>query len=668
MKTSSSLLFFLFFSFSVSAQKEANIWYFGKDNLGLDFNNGDPVVLTDGKLGNTEGSAVISDEEGNLLFYTDGETVWNKNHDTLLNGSNLSGHKSAAQPALIIPQPGSSDKYYIFTTDFLASNGFRYSIVDMDLDNGLGGITTKNVILFSSSTEKITAARHVNNTDIWVIAHERNSDSFYSYRVSNAGIDPVPVISHSGSIHLLPTGYMKTSPQGNRLALALSDTVEIFDFDQSNGVVSDPISILVSGTTYGVEFSPDGSKVYFTFNQWNGSVRQNQVYQIDLAAGEEAEIKNSRISVYNETEMLTISSMQLGPDGKIYVSTFGNHYLDIIETPDHAGIGCNYIDSALYLHGKITRYGLPNFLPSFLKKEFTSEANFEDDSTYFLIANTDNISSALWDFGDPSASSNTSDQLNPSHYYDNPGVYDVNLTVTYLNWVSRTIQNTVIIDPAPQLYLGSDTSICNGDQLSLNLLANGASYVWNDGSVDLDFAITSADTFWVEATLGECKQKDSIIITYELAPTPFLGEDTSLCIGDTLRLNAFQNNSSFLWNDGTIDSFLDVFSSGSYYVEATNKCGTGSADVNISFISCCDPFIPNLLTANNDGHNEKLVISCIEDRGWKLELSNRWGEIVYSDNDYQNNFDASEFEEGIYFYSLSKEGRDAYKGCIQIVK
>jgi len=66
------------------SQKEANIWYFG-ENAGLDFNSGVPVALLDGQLNTREGCATISDKNGNLLFYTDGITVWNRSHKIMQN-------------------------------------------------------------------------------------------------------------------------------------------------------------------------------------------------------------------------------------------------------------------------------------------------------------------------------------------------------------------------------------------------------------------------------------------------------------------------------------------------------------------------------------------------------------------------------------------------------
>ena len=115
-----NLLIVSFFIFlNCYAQKQANIWYFG-ENAGIDFNFSPPQALTDGQLNTLEGCSSFADANGDLLFYSDGITVYNKNH-TIMNytdgtlGNNLLGDPSATQSGMIIPKPLSNDIYYLFT-------------------------------------------------------------------------------------------------------------------------------------------------------------------------------------------------------------------------------------------------------------------------------------------------------------------------------------------------------------------------------------------------------------------------------------------------------------------------------------------------------------------------------------------------------------------------
>ena len=178
------LFFFSFFCLNGYSQNEANIWYFGQF-AGLDFSNGIPVALSNGAMNQAEGCATISDSDGNLLFYTDGVSIWNQNHVIMPNGTGLMGGTSASQSAIIVPKPNDPNIYYVFTVPAeIGTLGLRYSEVDMTLDGGLGNVTTiENVFLISPTEEKVTAVRHSNNTDIWVVTHLWDSDNFYAYLV-----------------------------------------------------------------------------------------------------------------------------------------------------------------------------------------------------------------------------------------------------------------------------------------------------------------------------------------------------------------------------------------------------------------------------------------------------------------------------------------------------
>jgi len=165
-----------------SQENNANIWYFG-ENAGVNFNTGIPLSLTDGALNTWEGCASICNQEGELLFYTDGQTVYNRNHQIMPNGTGLLGDYSASQSSIIIPKPDLSPNnniYYIFTVDRWQDdfvNGLRYSIVDMTLDGGLGDITSdKNILLHDKVAEKITAIHHSNNQDVWILTHDWGSN------------------------------------------------------------------------------------------------------------------------------------------------------------------------------------------------------------------------------------------------------------------------------------------------------------------------------------------------------------------------------------------------------------------------------------------------------------------------------------------------------------
>ena len=137
-------LIVLFVCANVFGQKQANVWYFG-DAAGVDFNGSTPVPLTDGQMYTNEGCSTISDEDGNLLFYTDGDTIWSKNHAVMQNGTGLKGSTTSTQSSIIVSNPVKDSIYYVFTVDGSGSglfDGVNYSEVNINANGGLGQVTT----------------------------------------------------------------------------------------------------------------------------------------------------------------------------------------------------------------------------------------------------------------------------------------------------------------------------------------------------------------------------------------------------------------------------------------------------------------------------------------------------------------------------------------------
>ena len=256
------------------AQQEASNWYFG-NNAGIKFNaNGTVTALTDGQLSTGEGCASLSDINGNLLFYTDGVTVYNRNHAVMLNGTGLMGNTSTSQSATIVPKPGTINIFYIFTLDYQANaNGCRYSIVDMNLDGGLGGVTNeKNILIYTPSNEKLTVTKHANGIDYWIVTHAWNSNSFYSHLLTASGLSAAPVVSSVGTVigtnPEYTWGCMKISPDGTKLAIANSLTnCQLFDYNNGTGSVSNPLTLYFTNGTYGVEFSPNSAILYVSVSE-----------------------------------------------------------------------------------------------------------------------------------------------------------------------------------------------------------------------------------------------------------------------------------------------------------------------------------------------------------------------------------------------------------------
>lgn len=350
---------------------EGNVWYFG-EKAGLSFNSGTPVALTGSQLITQEGCASICDPNGNLLFYTNGITVWNRNHQAMPNGFGLLGDDSSTQSGVIVPKPGSPNIYYVFTVD-LGSVGLAYSEVDMTLAGGLGDVvaTAKNILLVNSTTEKLTAVGNAAGDGYWVIVHGGGNNRFIAYAVTAAGVDiNNPVINEVGSNHNSLIGYMKISSNGKKLVAAvMSDNfAEVFDFNNATGTISNPIKVTLT-QPYGVEFSPDNNKLYVA------SLCPGTVYQFDLNAGDATAVANSQINVGTSGTSCG-GALQLAPDGKIYACRYQASSLSVINNPNVLGAGCGFADIGVSLaSGTLSRIGLPTFVQSFFFTDPCAETN-----------------------------------------------------------------------------------------------------------------------------------------------------------------------------------------------------------------------------------------------------------------------------------------------------
>lgn len=369
MKKTITLLFVSgFISLSI-AQKEADKWFFGT-GAGLDFSSGSPVPINS-TMYTSEGTAVMSDATGKLRFYTDGVTVYDSTKTAMSNGSGLMGDISSTQSSLIVPSPVSGSQYYLFTTGADGTGDFRYSIVDMTLNGGLGDVMTsdKNILLTDSITEKIAAIRDGGN-GLWIVTHKWGTDQFFAYHLTTSGILP-PVISSVGTVHNTSViqnayGQLKFNNCGTRIACAVGyqDIVELFDFNIATGVVSNPMNINMSDNVYGVEFSPSGNFLYVT--SYFSSAKLSQ-FNISLATLPLILASKTPLSATDD-----LYGLQLGPDGKIYVArSFATPYLGVISNPDIAGSGCNYSDLGLDLDpsfmGVNGALALPAFMQTYLK-------------------------------------------------------------------------------------------------------------------------------------------------------------------------------------------------------------------------------------------------------------------------------------------------------------
>ena len=563
-----TLLIFLCFG-HVWAQKEGNVWYFG-EKAGVDFNTGAPVGITDGAMATLEGCAAISDEFGKILFYTDGISVYNRLHKKMPNGTGLAGDPSSTQSGIIVPKPGSSTIYYIFTVDKEAGpGGLQYSVVDLNKDGGNGDVISANNLLKAPVSEKLTAVLDANLIDIWVIAHDWESNNYLTYHVTANGVDPTPIKS-PGSIYMggdkySSIGYLKVAPGGNKLACVvdlLPGNGEICDFNNSNGKVSNPIRINKLDNPYGLEFSPDNSKLYIS------CYSSKQVLQYDLSLKDSAKIQASRTIV--RSSINAIGALQLGPDGKIYLSLNGSPYLGVITYPNKVGTACNYVDNAVPLKGRSCDAGLPTFIQSYFKPlvDFGYDNSCLDIPVHFTGHSNVIPEEWYWDFGDPATGvKNTSKLQNPTHAFSSPGKYTVNLVVT-IKGKMDTARHIVRIAATPKVELGNDRVACANQPVMLDAGNPGFKYRWSTGDTTRVIYTILSGKYWVEVSNGDCIQSDTVRLTFVGVETFSLGNDTIVCAGVVLKKGKRIPGATMLWSTGDTTPVIKITKTGMYWLKA----------------------------------------------------------------------------------------------------
>ncbi|AGC78149.1 T9SS type B sorting domain-containing protein [Nonlabens dokdonensis] len=477
------LLTFLFIPILTFAQLEAAWWFFG-DNASVDFNSGAPMAAPAGSLATAEGCSAISDECGILQMYSDGTTVWDRNGNPMPNGTGLSGNSSSAQSAIIIPDLGASDRYFVITISQFA--GLNYSIVDMSLRAGLGDVVPgrRDILIQQNTQEKVTATLSDDGTFYWILTFE--DGGVYSAYPAAGGI----ILSSRGVDSTLPPtstltddrGYIRLSPDGSKVAntsVTPAGTAYLAEFNNATGIVSNPIALTTSNNAianfYGAEFSPNSELIYLNANSSpNGNGCNNAVnreilqYNINSGGG-----WNSTPFVFaaNGAQNSERGALQLGIDGKIYHARACQPWLGVVRSPDAVGAAAGYTDDGLALNNN-SREGLPPFITSFFEPSFSSfeamsgggggtsrnQVNFCDQTPIQFEASTSDFcvtTTVSWNFGDGSPLVTT---VNPIHTFPGPGVYTVTLTARnggfrFIASSDITIYANPIANPVADVFL-----------------------------------------------------------------------------------------------------------------------------------------------------------------------------------------------------------------------
>jgi len=586
------LLMFLCLPIMLYGQGEQDIWYVGQ-NSGIDFTGDEATAISGGMMTAPGGGATMSDAFGNLLLYTDGITVWNKNHQVMFNGTGLQGNPNTSQTVIVVPRPLHRDRYFIFTTDAREDNtpnALRYSEVDMSLQGGLGAVISKNNLLLEDVSEKITAIFHENNQDFWLYTHTWNTNDFYAYQITAEGIIAPPVISTIGSVY---SGAI-TSGRGSfraldqyyfsRVVVTLPDLgiFDKFDLEPKTGKIYnyEELSSIYEKAAF-AEISSAGTRMYTT------SINGKELYEYDING-------NSAGGIINSCRLLatgdSLGDLRMGSDGLMYVLSSINHTLNSIDytfdefyDSPYYGRLATYNEDVIAFNTDIKTIGLPNTIARYGHSSGINYTNFcYGDSIPFTPLFPNSIDSVHWSFDDPaSGSENYSKAMRPVHKFrsiKNPFLVQARV---FARGNEEVLEQYIYF---PGIFsLGNDTTVCFNDNetMVLNPLINNVhSYQWQDGSTNPTYEVTKPGTYWLEviSEYWDCTIRDSIVISSFPKPIADLGNDTTICTGKTLLLEAGNTGSGYQWQDGSTDSTFLVSQPGWYRVTITSPFGCIATD------------------------------------------------------------------------------------------
>jgi gliding motility-associated-like protein len=662
------LILFLLIFFDLAAySQQNNNWYFGAQ-AGLNFSGAVPTTLSNGVMNAPEGCSSISDKSGNLLFYTNGVTVYNRNHQTMLNGTGLLGHVSAFQSCVIVPVPNGDSLFYIFTTDAWENNfanGYRYHVVNMNHDNGKGEVIFKNGALSAPSCERLTAARHANGVDVWVIGNDKSSNIFRSWLITCNGLQTTPVVSTVGipmtQHEEMNFGSMKVSPDGKQLCQTHFPEVDgfipenffqLFEFNNATGILSNPKQITVPAHQYyACEYSPDSKLVYVS------KAGANTVDQFEATLGTTATVINSVISIPADYGFY---GLQLGPDKQIYLAANRSN-LSVISQPNIKGIGCNFLKNQINL-GTYAGINLPssiNDLAANTNILFQVVDSCNGVVQFFGQTTMGGSLQYFWDFGDGV----TSTVQNPLHDFPSPTqVYKVKLKITS-STACGLVEQSINLVPGGAITKADFDFVAKCDsgyvRFANNSVFTGGTpqYDWQFGdnttSTDKDpiHTYTGSGNFIVKlkVSIGQNCLSDSITKTINLQQLNIQVPTTqTIDAGQSVQLFVNGGANHFQWtpttwlNDPMIaNPIATPRASTTYIVTASNDAGCVDIDSVFIKVNPIDGiYVPSGFTPNMDGKNEILRPTI----GLNLTLVNfsiynRWGQKLFETNQNEKGWD-----------------------------
>ena len=499
-------------------------WYFGNNQQGLVFVRPGlqpSVINTPFPLG-AGGSAVASDPvSGEIIFYTDGNTVYDGTDQAL--SSTLNGNTGLNQGVVICQNPANPDQYFIFTID----NGtglLERSVFDLTVYSGgsagfpapaqgdLVGLPANTNLPATPRSPGMIIIPNDTRDGFWLISHESGATT--SYDVTSISSDGTISTTASGNIGAIDNvANLSYNAATNQIAVSPvnpGQPVEILSIDPATGVLSfvtdipgTELSSLGTENIYDTEWSNNGDFLYVSGNFGDA---QDSVAQADMTQAPPT------LTFIQTRNVVRSYGLQMAPDSAIYhlyENNAGQFRLGRINDPDTVASQILYDPAPLGTNDYAGRQ-FPAFLPRInqnLTVDFSYSGECQNAPTLFYPDIQPGADSVRWDFGDGSGSN----QLAPIYTYADAKTFDVNLTA-FLNGDSASVTHPVTITQFDlQISVPSDTTFCREDfpppygstgtaSVVAQISGNATSVVWSNGQTGTTLQPDSSGYYYVIAT------------------------------------------------------------------------------------------------------------------------------------------------------------------------
>ena len=553
------------------------------DQHSYNFTSGTPSYVAGTAVSNpnTEGVSAISDGSGNILFYSDAESVYDANNNPMPNGNGtINGYISATNACLITKIPGDCDRYYLFTIQEPVLGTYqlelRYSVIDMSLNGGLGDVVAaqNNVLMYTASdiTEKMISVQKGLTEDYWIIVRKTLSDEFLSFEVSSAGINNTPVVSlvSSNTYSYTPApavtpsyGWLAASPFNDAIIETSGFTNScLYDFDNLTGVLSNQEVLInnpYSSSTVltillgnGCAFSPDGQIIYMSV--FDGIINSAFMYRFDRSGGSgtvAATLQTLAIpSIY--------ATMQARNDGMIYFNMGNEPGLSVITDPNN--------------------FSAPNILfnnymfPSGLA-DISLANDFKVWAEQILPTNIAGDDTTLCTEGPVDLGCSSCDSIGASYFWE-PAAMVIHPNNKTTQTIGLSASQTFMVHV---MYCG-DTISTDTMDVTINNASVGTDtqeeceeFTWIDGNTYTESNNTA--TFVIPNAVG-CDSTITLNLTINALTTLDAGSNQTVCEGTDVTLTA-TGAAAYDWEDGIQNgvAFSAELGSNTYTVEGTDANG-----------------------------------------------------------------------------------------------